>query len=82
MAPKLRHIPPFPFHNVALTDKETSSLCLLNGNGRSVDVWSSDTFSQLLSIEKKGDFNISCFDKMGSYIVYSDARDTQIFNFD
>ena len=28
MAPKLRHIPPFPFKQVAKADKETSSLCV------------------------------------------------------
>ena len=82
MAPKLRHIPPFPFSRVALVDKDTSTLCMKNGSGRSVDVWSAATFSQLLSIEKKGDFNVACFDKLGSLIAYSDARDTQVFNFD
>lgn len=80
MAPKSRHIPPFPFKNVAKVD--SSSLCLMNGSGRSVDVWSSSTFTQLLQIQKKGDFNTTCFDKLANFIVYSDCKDTQVFSFD
>jgi hypothetical protein len=71
--PKLRHIPPFPFKPVS---------CVMNGSGRSVDVWSSQTFNQLLQIDKKGDFNISVFDKAGKFIAFSDARDSQVFYFD
>jgi hypothetical protein len=54
----------------------------MNGSGRSVDIWSAETFNQLLKIEKKGDFNISVFDKQGPFIAYSDAKDTQVFIFD
>ena len=47
-----------------------------------MDIWSSQTFSQLLRIDKKGDYNMTCFDKLGNYIVYSDCKDTQVFFFD
>jgi hypothetical protein len=36
----------------------------------------------VLRIDKKGDYNISTFDKMGKFIAYSDCKDTQIFSFD
>ena len=78
----MRHIPPFPFKGVAKIDPSTFTLAVLNGSNRSLDIWSSNTFSQLLRIEKKGDFGTSCFDKLGQFIAYSDCKDTQIFNFD
>jgi hypothetical protein len=82
LAPKMRHIAPFPFKQVAKIDEETRTVSVLNGEGKSIDVWSSETYSQLLRIDKKGDFKINCFDKVGSIIAYSDCKDTQIFNFD
>jgi hypothetical protein len=35
-----------------------------------------------LRIEKKGDYNIKCSEFSNKYIIYSDSKDTQIFEFD
>ena len=81
-SPKLRHVPPFPFKQFAKFDALTSTITVQNGANRSLDIWSSQTFSQLLRIDTKGDYNMTCFDKHGHYIVYSDCKDTQVFYFD
>lgn len=44
MAPKLRHVPPFPFRQVARADSE--SVCV--ASSRAVDVWSAATCQQTL----------------------------------
>lgn len=49
---------------------------MLNGNQRAIEIWSAETFSNVLRIDKKGDYNICCFDKMGKFIAYSDCKDT------
>ena len=59
---------------------DAQSVCV--ANSRSIDIWSAATYAQILQIQKKGDYNLTCFDKLGSYIVYSDPRDTQVFAFD
>ncbi|CDW74499.1 u3 small nucleolar rnaassociated protein [Stylonychia lemnae] len=76
---KLRHIPPFPFKTAAIIDGK--SICVLNGNQRFIEIWNAESQMQVLRIEKKGDYNIRCFDKLGDFIVYSDGKDTQIFHF-
>ncbi len=40
------------------------------------------TFSNVLRIDKKRDYNITSFDKVGKFIAYSDCKDTQVFTFD
>lgn len=71
MAPKMRHIPPFPFNSVARVTKDW--IVMLNGDMRGLGVYSLKTQEQMLTIEKKGDFNILTFDTLGQYIVYSDG---------
>jgi hypothetical protein len=46
LAPKLRHVPPFPFRPVARADAH--SVCV--ASSRSVDLWSAATCAQTLQI--------------------------------
>jgi len=67
---------------VAKTDSDSNTICMLNGNSRSLEIWSTMTFSNVLRIDKKRDYNITSFDKVGKFIAYSDCKDTQVFTFD
>eukprot|EP00347_Sterkiella_histriomuscorum_P013585 403364154 len=80
LSTKLRHIAPFPFQNASVIGQEM--VCVLNGNQRAIDLFSYDSQQQILRIEKNGDYNIKVFDHQGQFIVFSDARETQIFTFD
>ena len=43
---------------------------------------SKETGDTILQLQKRGDFNITCFAFDGRYIAYSDAKETQVFVFD
>lgn len=77
--PKLRHVPPFPFQSPC--SLAGNLLVLLNGNGRQLDIYSTESHQLLVELQKKGDFLIRDFSVHGSLIAYTDCQDTQIFRF-
>lgn len=82
----MRHIAPFPFKSVAKLSENL--LVMLSGSGMSIDIYSNKTNKQLLRLDKKGDFGISCYDQMKAhsgdthFVVFSDGVDSQVFEFD
>jgi hypothetical protein len=60
----------------------SESLVMLSGTGHSLEVFSRKSMRQVLRLDKKGDFGITCFDCQDKLIVFSDGTDTQIFSFD
>ena len=79
-APKLRHVPPFPFRSpVKMSD---TTISMLNGNGHQLELLDIQSRQQILRIEKKGDYGIQEFTSDGKYLAYSDCKDTQVFQFD
>ena len=75
VATKLRHIPPFPFKSVA--QMQQTSLLMLHASGMALELWSTESNSQVLRIEKQGDFAIREFHLApNGVIVYSDCKGT------
>jgi hypothetical protein len=87
---KPRHVPPFPFLNVARlcshSGESSELLTLLDGSGQSIEFYSLKSKKQILRIDKKGDYGIRCFDQAclddnTVIVAYSDGQDTQIFKY-
>ena len=56
------------------------------GSGKSIEVWNHVSQKQLLRLDKKGSYGISCFthsclpsNPETSVVVYADGQDTQVF---
>jgi len=81
---KDRHIPPFPFKNVVSFNRGASKdeddlMVLRSGDNQGLSIYSQKTRQLLVQLQKKGDFNLSCFDALGDYLIYSDSFETQVF---
>lgn len=48
---------------------------MLNSEGTNLEVWDCNAKTKILTIKKKGDFNIQEMAFCEGYIAYSDAKD-------
>ncbi len=55
---------------------------LKNSNGQHLQLLSTDSYDEILRIEKSGDYGIDEVAFNGRFIAYSDCKETQIFSFD
>lgn len=55
---------------------------MLSGEATELQVWNIRSSSEVLKIQKKGDFKINTFTVKDGFIAYSDSVDTQVFHFD
>jgi len=51
-------------------------MLMLDGSRQALELWSTESNTKILQIEKKGDFGIREFAFKAGYIAYSDSANT------